>query len=326
LRTILIVTIILVGSWSACEILDLHPTPRTSPAANFERKAISQKIRSSFTQPEKNKHSKSISALYQRMANDLKKGLPLVMTVHVALCDNKSQGIVPVPAKLGNGEDSANNLYWGAMYGFQGEFRRSSDWKKVYSRKLNTDLLEVTVFSKTVKPELFWKKLGVQKSFSIYLIGKAYRGKKIRTAVVDFIRTTFQDKGDKLKISDAVTLNGGGQSHILGFIGHNYLMDIPAKDYPFAKTKRNQSLHKGIFILACKSHTYFAGPMLNFRTHNLATTKTLMAPECYTLRYLTDALLQGANHNTLQQACAKAYSKYQKISLTRASSVFRSGN
>jgi hypothetical protein len=34
--------------------------------------------------------------------------------VIVSLVDNLSQGIVPVPAKIGNGNDPRNNLYWGA--------------------------------------------------------------------------------------------------------------------------------------------------------------------------------------------------------------------
>jgi len=35
-------------------------------------------------------------------------------TIHVfvALCDNVNQGIVPVSAKLGNGQDIKGNLYW----------------------------------------------------------------------------------------------------------------------------------------------------------------------------------------------------------------------
>jgi hypothetical protein len=39
-----------------------------------------------------------------------------VKTIHVfvALCDNKNQGIVPVPEKLGRGDDPDGNLYWGA--------------------------------------------------------------------------------------------------------------------------------------------------------------------------------------------------------------------
>ena len=40
-------------------------------------------------------------------------------TIHVlvALCDNKYQGIVPVPPKIGNGQDPDNNLYWGCAFG-----------------------------------------------------------------------------------------------------------------------------------------------------------------------------------------------------------------
>jgi len=50
-------------------------------------------------------------------------------TIHVfvALADNEHQGIVPVPARLGNGLDPAHNLYWGAAAGVKTFFSRSSD-------------------------------------------------------------------------------------------------------------------------------------------------------------------------------------------------------
>ncbi|RZL42005.1 MAG: hypothetical protein EOP00_23985, partial [Pedobacter sp.] len=52
-------------------------------------------------------------------------------TIHVfvALCDNKYQGIVPVPKAIGNGQDPANNLYWGCAYGIKGYFKKSKEWK-----------------------------------------------------------------------------------------------------------------------------------------------------------------------------------------------------
>lgn len=40
---------------------------------------------------------------------------PRIIHVFVALADNVNQGIVPVPAKLGNGEDPVHNLYWGPL-------------------------------------------------------------------------------------------------------------------------------------------------------------------------------------------------------------------
>ena len=50
------------------------------------------------------------SAVRQRIAADAGSGVPLVAHVIVALCDNESQGIVPVPARLGNGHDPGSNL------------------------------------------------------------------------------------------------------------------------------------------------------------------------------------------------------------------------
>ena len=44
-------------------------------------------------------------------------GEPLRVHVTVALCDNATQGMVPVPAAIGDGDDPRTNLYWGARYG-----------------------------------------------------------------------------------------------------------------------------------------------------------------------------------------------------------------
>src|SRR4051794_20962865 len=54
-----------------------------------------------------------------------------VIHVVVALCDNQFQGIVPVPARIGNGDDPANNLYWGAAFGVKTFFRKAGDWTLV---------------------------------------------------------------------------------------------------------------------------------------------------------------------------------------------------
>jgi hypothetical protein len=49
--------------------------------------------------------------------------------VFVALADNEHQGISKVPPKIGNGDDAANNLYWGTTDGFKSVFGRSKAWK-----------------------------------------------------------------------------------------------------------------------------------------------------------------------------------------------------
>src|SRR5262249_2093890 len=54
-----------------------------------------------------------------------------VIHVVVALCDNQYQGIVPVPPLIGNGDDPARNLYWGAAFGVKSFFKKAPDWKLI---------------------------------------------------------------------------------------------------------------------------------------------------------------------------------------------------
>ena len=73
-------------------------------------------------------------------------------TIHVfvALCDNEFQGIVPVPAKIGNGKDLNNNLYWGCGYGVRSFFKlKTKDWKLVKTIKSNNPkILERILFKR----------------------------------------------------------------------------------------------------------------------------------------------------------------------------------
>ncbi|MFC1586683.1 hypothetical protein ACFL54_00095 [Planctomycetota bacterium] len=273
------------------------------------------------------KEGKKLNDLYKRIASDLQKGQALVVTVHVALCDNQYQGIVPVPASLGNGDDPGNNLYWGAMYGLYGEFNRAKDWKRVFYRKShNCDILETVIYRKKFEANPFWRNLQVSDSFDLYLIGKAWRGRYIAKAGEAFTRNTFTDIPEKIQLENGITLNAGGQSHVVGFIGHNYLGEIARDKYPFNTIKRNQSLEKGAFILACVSYPSFGQHIINQYTHNLAMTKSFMAPESYTVRYLLDSLAAGNEHTDFHNACAKAYGKYQRISVGSAKTVFHSGD
>jgi len=54
---------------------------------------------------------------------------PASLHVIVALVDNATQGIVPVPAKIGNGNDPAHNLYWGAAYGVKTFLSKAAGWR-----------------------------------------------------------------------------------------------------------------------------------------------------------------------------------------------------
>ena len=84
------------------------------------------------------------------------------MHVFVALADNAHQGIVPVPARLGNGDDPEHNLYWGAAYGVKTFFVRSADW-------------HLTVSQAHPKPAVLERCIFQHRTANVILIADAYR-------------------------------------------------------------------------------------------------------------------------------------------------------
>src|SRR5688572_3113284 len=76
-------------------------------------------------------------------------GAPLRVHVTVALCDNATQGIVPVPPAIGDGNTPRTNLYWGAMYGLKTWLKRDG-WKVEKAAAPHAFVLERVVARKTI--------------------------------------------------------------------------------------------------------------------------------------------------------------------------------
>jgi hypothetical protein len=129
---------------------------------------------------------------------------PRVVHVFVALADNQHQGIVPVPAKLGNGEDAEHNLYWGSAYGAKTFFGRSSDWERTSCGKaLKTAVLERCVFK--------------NRGANVYLVADAYRGSEIRQAIVDFFDAAAGANPETIALPNTLhgPLSAGGGSNLV---------------------------------------------------------------------------------------------------------------
>ncbi len=79
-----------------------------------------------------------------------------VAHVVVALCDNVHQGIVKVPAAIGNGQDPEHNLYWGAGCGVRHWFtKKSGEWTllKKWAKPEGHILERVVSDEKDIHPE-----------------------------------------------------------------------------------------------------------------------------------------------------------------------------
>lgn len=230
---------------------------------------------------------------------------PKSIHVFVALCDNDSQGIVPVPAALGNGDDPANNLYWGAMYGVRTFFKKSGNWTLVADIKgINDTILERLVFR--------------HRSGNAYLIADAYRGNQIKTCVESFLQTAGGNRPALLKAGD-LELGLYGNADLIAYIGHNGLMDFSLESP--ASNKHRRKSNEAI-VLACRSQPYFEPLLENARCKPLLLTTGFMAPEAYTLDAALEAWLAGKNAGAIRRSAAEAYNKYQKCGINGAMRLF----
>ena len=226
--------------------------------------------------------------------------------VHVALCDNTYQGIVPVPEKIGNGQDPMNNLYWGCPYGIRTYFKKSSEWIFVKSSKINSTILERIVFKHATK--------------DYYLIADAYNGKEIKKCTVNFLSGCAGLKQDTIHVKNRV-IGIGGNASLLSYIGHDGLMDFQI-DESFNK-KDNKV--RSCIILACISKSYFSPHLKNTGAIPLVWTTGLMCPEAYTLHDALTGYVNDESNEAIRSRAAQAYSKYQKCSEKAARGLLVTG-
>jgi len=233
-------------------------------------------------------------------------------TIHVmvALCDNKYQGIAKVPAKIGNGQSTHNNLYWGALYGLKTHFKKSADWQLIETQttKLPNHVLERVIFRHTSK--------------NTYLVADAYDGAHIRQTTMDFIYASGGYNGKTLK-KDGRLLPVGGAADMLVYIGHNGLMDF---HYAEAGTllPRNDK-HREIIMLGCITQRYFTDIMLPLRVTPVVWSTHLMAPEAYTLEAALRGWVKRESNQAIQERAAQAYHHYQKCGINSARKLLVTG-
>ncbi len=231
--------------------------------------------------------------------------------VLVALCDNENQGIVPVSAALGNGEDPERNLYWGAAFGIKTFFTKSKEWQLV---------------SKTIDPKyaVMERLVFKHRSKNVYLVADAYKGIEIQRAIADFLASASGHLNEAIEVSmDAknLKLQIGGGADLLAFVGHNGLMDFSLPEYP----KKQDDARREAIILSCASKSYFTAPLKLTGAQPLLWTTNLMAPEAYILKSALDGWMLGEDNERIRQRAAEAYNSYQKCGLKAARALFASG-
>ena len=232
----------------------------------------------------------------------------LAKTLHifVALCDNKYQGIVPVRAGIGNGQDPNTNLYWGCGYGIRTYFKKSKEWKLLKTIKGDSLVLERLVFKHATK--------------NCYLIADAYNGQYIEQCTRDFLSSSAGLKKETLTI-DGKTLGIAGNAKLLGYIGHDGLMDFDIDD---AYTNTDGKT-RDVIILACFSKRFFAPHLADASVNPLVWTTHLMCPEAYTIHDAITGYLAGEANAAVRKRAVLAYAKFQKCGEKAAGNLLVTG-
>ena len=230
-------------------------------------------------------------------------------TIHVvvALCDNQFQGIVPVPAKIGNGDDPANNLYWGAAFGVKSFFKKATDWT-----------LLATLPSP--KPMVLERLVFKHKTKAVYLVADAYRGREIKQSLVDFFDFAAGHKAEVINLH-AMNVEAGGNADLIAYVGHDGLMEFSV-DKVAAPADGNK---REAVMLACISKSYFAEPLRATGAQPLLWTTGLMAPEAYVLKAAIDGWLAQEAPQQIRLRAAAAYHQYQRCGIKAAQNLFVTG-
>ncbi len=235
-----------------------------------------------------------------------------VIHVFVALADNVNQGIVPVSAALGNGDDPGRNLYWGAAFGVKRFFEKNKSWApvRVAGRAGSEAVLERVLFKHRLN--------------DIFIVADAYRGREIRRATQDFLDAAAGVPGESATISSGgkeLTLHFGGSANLIAYVGHNGLMDFRLTSAPNARDRERRDA----IILACASKSYFAEALRSTGANPLLWTTNLMAPEAYVLSAAIDGWLEKESDEQVRLRAAKAYNQYQNCGLKGANRLFATG-
>jgi hypothetical protein len=234
-----------------------------------------------------------------------------VIHVFVALCDNVNQGIVPVSASLGNGDNPATNLYWGAAFGVRTFFSKSKDWELVSEVR-------------NPKPAILARCIFKRRDRDVFMVADAYRGKEISQAIWDFLEAASGSNGDVIEVakgSRTFQFSAGGSAELVAYVGHDGLMDFKLQSTPRARDNRKRKA----IILACYSKHYFTEPLERAGAEPLLWTTNLMAPETYILSAAFEGWLKQETNEQIRVRAAKAYNSYQNCGLKAANGLFATG-
>jgi hypothetical protein len=262
-----------------------------------------------------------LSALYDDVAADLAAGRPLVVQVHVPLCDNdvlRCGG-----SRLGDGDDPDGNLYWATSGGFRGWFGRpGSGWQQVHRvRNPQPGVLELRVWQRWMTPSARFRARGVRRRFPVHVVAFAWRGESIGDAMRAYAVDLFAGADDvrHIELPGGSVLQAGGRARLIGFVGHNGWMDVSTFVWPRADAAPPR---RGTIAIACITEDYLAAPVAAAERVPLLFTRSLLFAGAHAFEGAVTAFAQGLDMANIREGAVRAYAVGQGKPLPRVRAAF----
>ena len=260
-----------------------------------------------------------MAGLTDRVVGDIKAGKPLVVEVHVPLCDSS---IIPCGnAKLGDGENPETNLYWATTPGFGRWFkRRGSGWTRVQLADADTgdkDVLALHVYRRTIRTPAAWKKRGAPDQFELDLVVRAWRGTAIDRALAVYSQDISGGAARTVKLDGGGTLAAGSAAQIVAWVGHNRLMDLTSFEWP-----KPAETAQGTIAIACHTAAYMEANVPAQARVPLLMTRDFLFSNAAPLEATVLAFANGKGYAAMRSDATVAYAGVQKRPVAKIAGVF----
>jgi len=261
-----------------------------------------------------------LAGLTDRVIGDLAAGKPLVVEVHVPLCDNTI--IACGNAKLGDGDNPDTNLYWSTTPGFGEWFaRRGAGWKRVLRQKAGAtgdrDVLAVHVYRRAVAAPASWKKRGVPETFELDVVVHGWRGSAIDRALAAYAADVSGGPARTLVLDDTSRLDAGGAAQLVAYVGHNRLMDLERFEWPAPPAAA-----KGTIAIACSTAPYMEAEVSAATRVPLLMTRDLLFANAAPLEAAVLAFASGGDYARIRRDATAAYAEVQERPVAKMGGVF----
>jgi hypothetical protein len=259
--------------------------------------------------------------LTTRVVEDLRAGRPLVVQVHVPLCDNDV--LACGNERLGDGDRPEKNLYWATSEGVLGWLgRRAGGWEQVMDADGSAigepQVLDLRVWRRELPTPVAWQRAGAPKRYPLYLVTQAWRGERIARAFERYADDLHGATHQTLRLPDGTVLATGGDAQIVAWVGHNHLMDVAGFDWAGARARGDQRA-RGSIAIACHTAVYLqdvvpGAPLLLTRDYLYANAAAL---EGTVLAFAT-----GGDYAAIRRGAAATYAAGGGKQLSRVQGAF----